>query len=270
MAEPGDEERRLRADVIAAWDRRAATYDDAPRHGLLYADEWRAWRRLLGALLGDAAHSGIRPRRVLDVGTGTGVVALLAAELGHDVTGVDLSEAMLARARSKGAASGLAVDWRVADAEALPPDLVGYDVVIARHVLWTLLHPDRAIDAWRDAARPGGLVIVIEGLTRTGPPPVDAARRLAARLGTWLTGPGPWSDDHACSPDLRTRLPLANQRDASAVTTLLTRAGLERVAVRPTHELDRVERSHEPLLVRLGDARGRYVATARTPILTAA
>jgi ubiquinone/menaquinone biosynthesis C-methylase UbiE len=263
-----DDERRLWADLIAAWDRGAATYDDTPRHGLLHADEWRAWRRLLGALLGDAAHSGIGPRRVLDVGTGTGVVALLTAELGHDVTGVDLSGAMLARARSKSAAAGLAVDWRVADAEALPADLVGFDVVIARHLLWTLPHPDRAIRAWRDAARPGGLVIVIDGLTRTPPPPFDTAQRLAGRLGTRLARTTR-NGDHGYSPEIRRRLPLAEQRDTAAVAALLAAAGLERVVIRSTRELDRVERSHQPLLVRLGDPWRRYVATARTPILTA-
>ena len=35
----------------------------------------------------------------LDLASGTGVISLLLADLGYAVTGLDLSEAMLARAR---------------------------------------------------------------------------------------------------------------------------------------------------------------------------
>lgn len=182
MASAADEERRFTAQLIAAWDRGAAAYDATPRHGIIHDDEWRAWRRLLGAVLGDADHSRIGPRRVLDVGTGTGAMALLAAELGHDVTGVDLSQEMLTRARAKAAAAGLGVDWRLADAGALPPDLVGFDVVIARHVLWTLPHPDRALASWRDSARPGGLIVVIDATIRRPPRPLGDAQRAIERL----------------------------------------------------------------------------------------
>lgn len=259
----------FKAELIAAWDRGAASYDRTLRHGLLHADEWRAWRRLVAALVGDATHSDLAPRRILDVGTGTGVIALLAAELGHEVTGVDLSEAMLAEARAKARRDGRPIDWRVADAEALPADLVGFDVVIARHVLWTLPHPERAIVSWRDAARPGGLVVVIDGLTRAVPPPIDRAQAAVAWLAERL---GPRRDataDHAYPSDARARLPLAAQRDVQLVVALLTAARLERVRVRPTPELDRIERGHQRLLERLADRWRRYVATARTPILTA-
>ncbi|HEY3523204.1 MAG TPA: class I SAM-dependent methyltransferase, partial [Candidatus Limnocylindrales bacterium] len=266
----GPDDERLSAELVAAWDRDASTYDATPRQGILHEDEWRAWRRLLAALLGDAAHSAIPPRRVLDVGTGTGTIALLAAELGHDVTGVDLSEAMLAEARAKAANAGRAIEWRIADAEALPPDLVGFDVVIARHVLWMLPHPHAAITAWRDAARPGGLVAIIDGFVRTPPPPLDAAARALGRLGSWLSSSPPADRDGAYAAAMRHQLPLAVQRDTRAVASLLEALGLERIRVRPVHEVDRVERSHQPLLVRVSDPRRRYVATGRTPILTAA
>ncbi len=257
----------LTAEIVRAWDRGASTYDETPRHGLRHPDEWRAWRRFLAALLGDPRHSGLAPRRVLDVGTGTGVVALLAAELGHDVTGVDLSEAMLDRARRKSADAGLAIEWVVANAEALPPALVGYDVVIARHVLWTLPHPEAAVRAWRDAATAAGLVVVVDGFDRLPPWPLDvgqaALRTVAARLRRPSDG-----GDHAYAPHVRERLPLARQRDTAAVSAILRAAGLEHVRVRPMREIDRVERRHQPVLDRLGDSWRRYVATGRTPVLT--
>jgi ubiquinone/menaquinone biosynthesis C-methylase UbiE len=261
----------LKAQLTAAWDRAADGYDATLRHGLLYDDEWRAWRRLLGALIGDARHSDVGARRILDVGTGTGVLALLAAELGHDVTGVDLSEGMLRQARSKAAANGLAIDWRTADAEALPADLVGFDAVLARHVLWTLPRPDRALASWRDAARAGGLVVVIDGVNVPAPWPLGAAQRLARHAATLLHARGDGHPaDHGYTTEQRARLPLVGQRDVRTIAQLMRDAGLERVRVRATHELDRIERAHQPILERLGDPWRRYLATGRAPILTAA
>jgi SAM-dependent methyltransferase len=53
---------------------------------------------------------------ILDVGCGTGRHAVPLAELGYAVTGVDLSEGMLAQARAKADAAGVAVDWVQSDA----------------------------------------------------------------------------------------------------------------------------------------------------------
>src|SRR6185295_11910037 len=69
--------------------------------------------------------------RVLDVGTGGGVVALAAADAAGPsgrVVGVDISEAMLARARERAAARGLAerITLRTMDAEALAFDDAAY------------------------------------------------------------------------------------------------------------------------------------------------
>src|SRR5438128_1551524 len=61
-----------------------------------------------------------RGREVLDVGCGTGVVALTAARFGAKVTGVDLTPELLVRARENGAIMGLDIAWQEGDAEALP------------------------------------------------------------------------------------------------------------------------------------------------------
>jgi 2-polyprenyl-3-methyl-5-hydroxy-6-metoxy-1,4-benzoquinol methylase len=57
-----------------------------------------------------------RARRILDIGCGTGRHAIELARRGYRVTGIDLSEAQLTRAREKAAAAGVAVDFQRRDA----------------------------------------------------------------------------------------------------------------------------------------------------------
>jgi len=100
---------------------------------------------------------------VLDVGCGTGFLALLAAEAGHRASGVDMADAMLAQARAKAAARKLAVAFLRADAEAPPFAEHSFDLIVERHVIWTLPDPTRALRSWRTLLRPGGRVALIEG-----------------------------------------------------------------------------------------------------------
>jgi len=263
-----DDTDELKRQMAATWDAGATGYDETPRHGIRFVDEYVAWRRLVAAILGDPGHADVRPRRILDVGTGTGALALIAAELGHDVTGVDVSAAMLEVARRKAMNAGLEVDWRQADAETLAIGLHGFDVVMSRHLLWTLPHPDRAVRAWRDAARPGGLVVVVDGVYDRPPPLVGESIRLARALGDRLRGTG-HASGHDYSDEMYDALPMARQPDSRAVEALMSGAGLEKVRLRPLAEIDRVEKGHLGPLERIADRWRHYLATGRTPILVA-
>ena len=57
---------------------------------------------------------------VLDVGCGTGVVAVTAAQLGARVTASDLTPELVTRARENSAISGFDIDFQIADVEQLP------------------------------------------------------------------------------------------------------------------------------------------------------
>ena len=138
------------------WDRRAATFDCQAGHGLVSNDQRRAWLDLLSRFSG-------KSYQVLDIGCGTGFLALRFAELGHSVTGIDLSPLMIDRARSKAERAGLKIDFRVGDASAIDCDDEIYDIVVARHVLWNLPDPERGVAEWLRVLRPRGRLIVIEG-----------------------------------------------------------------------------------------------------------
>jgi len=81
--------------ISATWDAAAPTFDTTPDHGLTDPAVRAAWAGRLREWVPNSAAA------VLDVGCGTGSLALLLAEQGHRVTGVDLSPVMVERARRK-------------------------------------------------------------------------------------------------------------------------------------------------------------------------
>jgi SAM-dependent methyltransferase len=139
------------------WDRRARTFDEGVGHGLFSEAQRHAWLDLLSRFAARA------PARVLDVGCGTGFLSLRFAELGHNVTGIDLSSRMIGLARRKAANGGLRVDFRIGDAAALDFQSGTYDLVVGRHVIWNLPDPERGVAEWLRVLRPGGLLILFEG-----------------------------------------------------------------------------------------------------------
>lgn len=69
--------------------------------------------------------------KLLDVGCGSGQIALMAAKDGLDVFGVDIAENWVERARARAAAEGLRATFEQADAEALPFEDASFDVVVS-------------------------------------------------------------------------------------------------------------------------------------------
>jgi SAM-dependent methyltransferase len=90
--------------------------------------------------------------RMLDVATGPGYVAALAAERGADVVGVDLSETMLAFARDRVPEAELVQ----ADASSLPFEDASFDAVVAAFLLLHVGTPERVVAEAARVLRPGG------------------------------------------------------------------------------------------------------------------
>ncbi|MGW3953870.1 class I SAM-dependent methyltransferase [Streptomyces sp. NPDC004752] len=170
MTDASDRKAAARVD----WDAAAATFDDEPDHGLRDPEVRAAWAARLRSWLPG------RPADVLDLGCGTGSLALLAAERGHRVTGVDLSPAMVDLARAKTA--GREAVFLVGDAAAPPVGVRRFDAVLVRHLLWTLPGPGRALRRWSGLLRPGGRLVLVEGVWGTVSPVGISAARLTALL----------------------------------------------------------------------------------------
>lgn len=130
-----------------------------------------------------APGSGVR---WLDVGTGSGQVALRAARAGAEVTALDISSRRLDEARANAVAEGLTIALDLGDAQALPYGDAAFDVVSS--CFGAIFAPDREAVA-RELARvcrPGGRLgltawrpkAALEAIYRRfqeGPPPVDHA-----------------------------------------------------------------------------------------------
>lgn len=104
-------------------------------------------------------HARVLPQQsVLDVGCGTGVVALTAARLGARVRGLDLAPALIEQAKENAALANVEIDFQEGDAEALPYDDASFDVVLSQFGHMFAPRPEVAIAEMLRVLKPGGTI----------------------------------------------------------------------------------------------------------------
>ena len=209
----------LKAFEAEGWNRQAQGYDLLT--GRVTA---RVAPRLLDAADVMAGH------RLLDVACGTGVLSAAATRRGASPLGIDLAEAMVDAAHA--ALPG--VEFRVADAEALPFPDDRFDAAVGGFVLNHLPHPARCAEECARVVAPGGRVAfaVWERPQRS---------RLIGLLGDAMEAAG--ADRNAGVPQGPDDFAYA---DAGRMRRLLEGAGLEEVEA-TTVELDVRAQSAEEL-----------------------
>ncbi|WP_433237159.1 class I SAM-dependent methyltransferase [Streptosporangium sp. CA-135522] len=175
--------RETSASIASFWDAFAASFDEEADHGLRDPHVRAAWAGRLRSWTPPS------PADVLDLGCGTGSLSLVLAEQGHRPVGVDLSPLMVGQARRKLTEAGFDAVMMVGDASN-PPAAAGtsFDVILSRHLLWTLPDPEDALRRWIGLLRPGGRLVLIEGRWAGAEPDEDQSYEVEAESMPWMGG----------------------------------------------------------------------------------
>ena len=111
----------------------------------------------LGPVLVEACQVG-PDDRVLDVAAGSGNATLPAAKAGAKVVASDLTPELLEAGRKRAADSGVEIEWREADAEALPFADGEFDIVMSCVGVMFAPHHQASADELVRVCRPGGRI----------------------------------------------------------------------------------------------------------------
>ena len=168
-------------DLASAFDGQAARFEKAP----VQTDPAALARLVRGA---DLPPDSL----VLDAGCGPGLVSFAFLEAGHEVIGVDLSDEMVERARSRCSRFG---DRARFERQSLydPPPGGPFDASISRYVLHHVADPSAFVRRQVELIRPGGLVVLSDHVTDPDPDAADehnAIERLRDRTHTRNLSPG--------------------------------------------------------------------------------
>ncbi len=175
---PGSDHDR---DLAEAFDGQAARFERAP----VQTDPAALGRLVLEADLPAGS-------TVLDAGCGPGLVSLALLEAGHRVVGVDLSEEMVARARSRCAAFGPLARFERQSVFEEPPG-GPFDASLSRYVLHHVADAPAFLRRQAGLVRPGGCLVLSDHTTDPDPALAgahNAIERLRDRTHTANLNPG--------------------------------------------------------------------------------
>lgn len=133
------------------WSERAQSY--STQNMCQFESEKRtAWEELIFYGIDET-----KPLKVLDIGTGPGFFAILAALRGHEVTAADMNADMLFEAQLNAKKAGCKINF-VHVGDNLPFAEESFDLIISRDVTWTLTEPERQLSLWAGKLKKGGVM----------------------------------------------------------------------------------------------------------------
>jgi ubiquinone/menaquinone biosynthesis C-methylase UbiE len=234
--------------VKSYWDQQSSTFDMSPGHVASSKREEDAWKALLQEKIGS------REKMVLDIGVGTGFLSIMLAEMGYNVVGIDLSEAMIKIARKKIDDRDLKIRLELVDAESLSFEDESFDAIVNRNVLSQLPDPRKALSEWKRVLKPNGTLCFF----LNGPHSRGLFYRSKKQFIN-LSSIGREKRNPLKSLYNSLNLPLHGGIDPSAVTNLLKKAGYIDVSSDHLTEIGRIKSENMPWYHRISSQKSeRY------------
>ena len=226
------------------WNFRSSTYTNGVNG--FDEEERTIWKQMLEKSLPSRKRLNI-----LDVGTGAGFLALLFAEMGHEVTGIDLSEGMLERAKRNAENMALEIDLFHGDAENLPFEDNYFDLVVSKYLLWTLQEPSCAVREWKRVLKPGGMIFAIDG-NWFDPRPGKCIKRGLFEWAERFMKKNKYSMVFKdCYGPIRKFLPLYEEINPENISILFSETGFINTVVNPLLEVQQFQKNRYSLPQRL-------------------
>jgi SAM-dependent methyltransferase len=234
--------------------------------GRAWVEEQESLDRMFESFEAMLADTVIPGSRVLDIGCGTGATTIAAARRAGSedrVTGIDISEPMLALARERAARAGIAAQFLRADAQTVALEPASFDSFISRFGVMFFGDPVAAFANLHRASRAGGTLTAFAFRSAAENPFMTTAERAAAPF----------------LPDLPPRNPDAPGQfafaDGDRVRNILQGAGWRDIDIRHVDVVCTLARAQlDRYITRLGpvgmalsqapdDARDRILETVR-------
>jgi ubiquinone/menaquinone biosynthesis C-methylase UbiE len=249
----------VKEPIAGYWDGRSEGFERM--QGIRGRPQKAAWAGFL------AREVGTEPKAVLDLGTGTGFLALLLAEMGHRVKGLDLSPGMVEQARRNAAERGLSAVFEVGDAESPAEPDAAYDVLVTRNVLWTLPGPEAALADWKRVIKPGGRLVLVDGDWFDSPLSYRLQRALGHLLLLVFGFQNPWARERRLRQGydgaFARKLPLKGPGNRERFPRLVGEAGFVEVRLLEMPVINRAERAGKRLVGRLIQPHRFFAVVAR-------
>lgn len=216
----------MKDKILEYWDFRSSEYHT--EYAKCMDEEMEIWKSIFSEIL-----LPDKKIRVVEVGTGPGILAISLASMGHSVTGVDLSEKMLERAAVNAKKKRVNILLVRGDAEEIPLKAGDYDLVLSKYLLWTLPKPEKFLKECNRLLKKGGLIMMIDGLWFQNP---DGTEKKSSRHDRF----------EELYADVKPNLPLAKDNTPERIAALAGPHGFENFTWRFLEDYDAFLERNDP------------------------